>query len=111
MWGALVRQVWGKTDANSNKTKASPLALQPIAVYQLKDGWYVSNGEMALSYNWQEKEWLVPLGIRLGKTIKGREKGIWNVYAEYRTNIVYKDWPGAAAKNIIRIQASYTFTK
>ena len=110
MWGVLVRQVWGKTDANSNKVLASPLALQPIAVYQLNDGWYLSNGESAIAYNWQKNEWLVPLGIRLGKTIKDRKGGTWNMYGEYRTNVVYKDWPGAAAKNIFRISASYTFS-
>jgi hypothetical protein len=110
MWGVLVRQVWGKTDPNSNKVLASPFALQPIAVYQLTDGWYLSNGESAIAYNWQKNEWLVPLGIRLGKTIKDRKGGIWNMYGEYRTNVVYKDWPGSAAKNIIRISASYTFS-
>ena len=110
MWGALVRQVWGKTNPNSNKIFASPFALQPIAVYQLNDGWYLSNGESAIAYNWQKNEWLVPLGIRLGKTIKDRKGGTWNMYGEYRTNVVYKDWPGSAAKNIIRISASYTFS-
>jgi hypothetical protein len=110
MWGVLVRQVWGETDPNSNKIIASPFALQPIAVYQLKDGWYLSNGESAIAYNWQKNEWLVPLGIRLGKTIKDRKGGTWNMYGEYRTNVVYKDWPGAAAKNIFRISASYTFS-
>ncbi|MDH3901738.1 MAG: hypothetical protein OEU84_00125 [Xanthomonadales bacterium] len=109
MWGVLIRQVWGKTDPNSNKVLASPFALQPIAVYQLSDGWYLSNGESAIAYNWQKNEWLVPLGIRLGKTIKDRKGGTWNMYGEYRTNVVYKDWPGAAAKNIFRISASYTF--
>ena len=110
MWGVLIRQVWGKTDPNSNKVLASPFALQPIAVYQLSDGWYLSNGESAIAYNWQKNEWLVPLGIRLGKTIKDRKGGTWNMYGEYRTNVVYKDWPGSAAKNIIRISASYTFS-
>jgi len=109
MWGVLIRQVWGKTDPNSNSTIASPFALQPIVVYQLNDGWYLSNGESPIAYNWQKNEWLVPLGIRLGKTIKDRRGGIWNAYAEYRTNVVYKDWPGAAASDIVRISASYTF--
>jgi hypothetical protein len=109
MWGVLLRQVWGKTDPNRDKILASPFALQPIAVYQLKDGWYLSNGESAIAYNWQKNEWLVPLGIRLGKTINDRKGGTWNMYGEYRTNVVYKDWPGAAAKNIFRISASYTF--
>jgi len=111
MWGVLMRQVWGKTDPNSNKVIASALALQPIVVYQLNDGWYLSNGESPIAYHWQEKEWLVPLGIRLGKTIKDRRGGTWNAYAEYRTNVVYKDWPGAAASDIIRISASYTFAR
>ena len=111
MWGVLVRQVWGKTDPNSNSTIASPLALQPIVVYQLNDGWYISNGESPIAYNWQKNEWLVPLGFRLGKTIKDKRGGIWNAYAEYRTNVVYKDWPGAAASDIVRISASYTFAR
>ena len=110
MWGFLLRQVWGKTDPKSNKIIASALALQPILVYQLKDGWYISNGESPIAYNWQEKEWLVPIGLRLGKTIKDKRGGIWNAYAEYRTNVIYKDWPGSAASDIIRISASYTFS-
>lgn len=110
MWGVLIRQVWGKTDANSNKVISSPFALQPIAVYQLKNSWYLSNGESAIAYNWQKNRWLVPLGIRLGKTIKDKKGGTWNMYGEYRTNVVYKNWLGAAAKNILRISASYTFS-
>ena len=109
MWGVLLRQVWGKTDPNSNDIIASPFALQPIVVLQLKNNWYISNGESAIAYHWQEKEWLVPMGFRLGRTFKDKEGGTWNAYAEYRTNVVYKDWPGSAASDIIRISASYTF--
>jgi len=111
MWGILLRQVWGKTDPNSNEVIASALAVQPIVVYQLKDGWYISNGESPIAYHWQENEFLIPLGFRLGKTIQDKRGGTWNAYAEYRTNVVYKDWPGAAASDIIRISASYTFGK
>ena len=109
MWGVLLRQVWGKTNANNNDTEASPLALQPIVVYQLNKGWYISNGESPIAYNWKAKEFLIPMGFRLGKTMKDGKGGIWNAYAEYRTNVVYEDWPGAAASDIIRISASYTF--
>ena len=110
MWGFLVRQVWGKTDPNSNKVLASALAIQPLAVYTLKDGWYISNGESPMAYHWQENEWLIPLGFRLGKTFGDKKGGTWNLYGEYRTNIVYKDWPGSAASDIIRISGSYTFS-
>ncbi|WP_415406850.1 hypothetical protein ACLHDG_13965 [Sulfurovum sp. CS9] len=109
MWGALLRQVWGKTDPNSDSYIASAFVFQPIAVYKLDESWYVSNGESPIAYHWQDKEFLVPLGIRLGKTIPDDKGGIWNAYAEYRTNVVYKDWQGAAASDIIRINVSYTF--
>ena len=109
MWGALLRQVWGQTDPNSNTYLPSALVVQPIAVYKLDESWYISNGESPIAYHWQDKEFLVPFGIRLGKTIGDDKGGTWNVYGEYRTNIVYKDWKGAAAKDIIRINASYTF--
>jgi len=111
MWGVLLRQVWGKTNPHNHKVVASALAVQPIVVYQLKDGWYISNGESPISYHWQKNEFLVPLGFRLGKTIKDKKGGIWNMYGEYRTNVVYKDWPGAAASDIVRISASYTFAR
>jgi hypothetical protein len=109
MWGVLLRQVWGKTDPNSNKSLASPFAFQPIVIYQLNDGWYLGNGESPIAYNWQKNEILVPLGIRLGRAIKLKSGGTLNMYGEYRTNIIYKNWSGAAGKNIIRISASYTF--
>ena len=109
MWGVLLRQVWGKTDPNSDSYIASAFVLQPIAVYAFDEGWYVSNGEAPIAYHWQDKEFLVPLGLRLGKTFKNDTGGIWNVYAEYRTNVVYKNWNGAVAKDIVRINASYTF--
>ena len=110
LWGILLRQVWGKTDPNSNKVIASALAVQPIAIFQLKDRWYISNGESPIAYHWQKKEFLIPLGFRLGRTFPDKRGGIWNAYAEYRTNVVYKDWPGSAASDIIRISASYTFS-
>lgn len=111
MWGVLLRQVWGKTDPNSDSVIASPFVVQPIAIYKLDESWYVSNGEAPISYSWQDKEFLVPLGLRIGKTIPNESgTGIWNAYLEYRTNVVYKDWNGAAQSDIIRINASYTFT-
>lgn len=109
MWGTLIRQVWGKTNPNKNSYVASAFVFQPIAVYKLDESWYISNGESPIAYNWQDKTFLVPLGFRLGKTIGDDKGGTWNVYGEYRTNILYKNWKGAAAKDIIRINASYTF--
>ena len=107
LWGVLVQQVWGKTKADSASVYASPIAIQPFAVYSLSDKWYISNGEAPWSFNWQAKEWLIPLGVRVGRLFK-TNKGTWNAYAEYRAPIVWKDWPGAVAEDTVRIQVSYT---
>jgi hypothetical protein len=59
------------------------------------------------SFNWQEKQWLIPMGIRVGRLFKSR-KGVWNAYMEYRWPIVWKDWPGAVAEDTLRLQVSFT---
>ena len=107
LWGVLVQQVWGKTKANSDSVFASPIAIQPFAVYSINDNWYISNGESPWSFNWQQKEWLIPMGVRVGRLFK-TGKGVWNAYAEYRWPIVWKDWPGAVAENTVRLQVSFT---
>jgi hypothetical protein len=107
LWGVLLQQVWGQTKANSDSVYASPIAIQPFATYSIDDNWYVSNGEAPWAYNWQEKEWLIPMGVRVGRLFKTR-KGTWNGYVEYRWPIEWKDWPGAVAEDTVRVQVSYT---
>ena len=77
------------------------------AYESIDDNWYVSNGEAPWAYNWQEKEWLIPMGVRVGRLFKTR-KGTWNGYVEYRWPIEWKDWPGAVAEDTVRVQVSYT---
>ena len=107
LWGVLVQQVWGQTKANSDSVYASPIAIQPFATYSINDNWYISNGEAPWAFNWQKKEWLIPMGVRVGRLFKSR-KGVWNAYMEYRWPIVWKDWPGAVAENTFRVQVSFT---
>jgi hypothetical protein len=107
LWGILIQQVWGETKANSDSVYASPIAVQPFATYSINDNWYISNGEAPMAFNCQKKEWLIPMGIRVGRLFKTR-KGTWNGYLEYRWPIVWKDWPGAVAENTVRVQVSYT---
>jgi hypothetical protein len=33
----------------------------------------------------------------------------WNLYGEYRTTVVYKDWAGSALKDAFRINLPYAF--
>jgi len=49
----------------------------------------------------------VPIGVRFGKVIV-KEKGSWNIYAEYQTSLIYKSYPGPAVENSYRFNVSYT---
>jgi hypothetical protein len=108
MYGFLIQQLWGKTNpTDENDIVASPITLQPVLNYTLSKGFYVNIGETALSYNWQAKAWLVPIGIRFGKLWVG-DRTTWNLYGEYRTAVIYEDWPGSVIQNAFRINVSYT---
>ena len=78
-----------------------------MALYQFSDTWYLGNGDMVIRYNWQERAWIVPLGLRIGKLFV-REKDAFNVYLEYQTSVIYKDWPGSAPSNTLRVNVGYT---
>jgi hypothetical protein len=109
-YGALLTQTWQSIDpvalpAGSSDT--NPLGIAPIVNYLLGGGWYVSNGDMIIQYDWDSKEWKIPIGVRIGK-VSVKEKGTWNYYFEYQTSALYKDWPGSAVENSYRFNVSYT---
>jgi hypothetical protein len=108
MTGFLIQQAWGKTDqSNPDAHVASPIAIQPVFNYSLPNLFYLNIGETAFSYNWHAKEWLVPLGVRFGRLWIG-DSSTWNFYGEYRTTVVYENWPGSAYKHAFRLNVSYT---
>lgn len=44
--------------------------IQPIAAYQLGQGWSLSLGDLQWAYDWTEGEWLsLPVGLQLGKVL------------------------------------------
>ena len=109
-YGALATQSWQSIDpvalpAGSSDT--NPLGIAPILNYRLGKGWYVSNGDMVIQYDWDSGEWKIPIGVRVGKVVL-KEKGSWNYYFEYQTSAVYKDWSGPAVKNSYRFNVTYT---
>jgi hypothetical protein len=105
--GILVQQVWGQIRPDSDVVVANPITIQPVFNYALPKAFYLNIGETALSYDWHTEQWLIPIGIRFGKLFIG-EKDTWNVYLEYRTSVVYKDWLGSALKDALRLNVSYT---
>ena len=107
-YGLLFTQSWNDTDKTMpDKSGAAPLGIAPIVNYKLSNGWYLSNGDMTIRWDWDASALYVPIGIRVGKVFVS-EKSSWNFYGEYQTSLVYSDWPGSAVENSFRINATYT---
>ncbi|MGB3564161.1 MAG: hypothetical protein WBC09_14025, partial [Thermoanaerobaculia bacterium] len=56
---------------------------------------------------WDSGEIYVPGAIRFGKVLVN-EKSSWNIYGEYRTSLIYKNWQGSAVKNSYRFNVTYS---
>jgi hypothetical protein len=101
----LLQQVWRKPN-NGTETKASPLAINLIAVYQLGNGWYIGNGDFVINYDWDNGSFFVPFGLRLGKAFIG-DKSTWNAYVEYASSLLYDEWKGPVADHSWRVNVQY----
>ena len=108
--GLLFTQSWRgivPTALPPGDSDANPLGIAPIITYQLGKGFYASNGDMVLLYDWNSKNLYAPIGLRLGKVIINRNSSTWNLYAEYQTSLIYKSYPGPAVKDLVRLNVSY----
>ena len=109
-YGALLTQSWRSIDPQAlpaGTSDTNPLGIAPIINYRLGGGWYVSNGDQIIQYDWDSKKFKIPLGLRVGKVLV-KEKGTWNYYFEYQTSAVYDSWPGSAVENSYRFNVTYT---
>ena len=109
-YGVLMTQSWRSIDPQAlpaGTSDTNPIGIAPIVNYRLGSGWYISNGDMVIQYDWDSSEWKVPIGVRFGRVLV-KEKGSWNYYFEYQTSAVYKDWPGPAVENSYRFNVTYT---
>jgi hypothetical protein len=101
----LLQQTWQERN-NTSATYANPLGINLILVYQLGDGWYIGNGDFVILYNWQDKAFRVPFGVRLGKAFISPGT-TWNFYVEYSTGLYYDDWQGSVPGHAIRVNAQF----
>ncbi len=115
MVGLLLQQTWGRRDVydleqgvpiDEVETGANPLVINPILTLQLAKGWYVATNDLAAQYSWEFGGWKVPVGLRLGYVLV-QPKASWNFYVEYASDLATDDYPGAAAKDKIRVNVSY----
>ena len=110
-YGLLMTQSFRAVDPNQQlppgKSNTNPLGVAPILNYKIAKGWYVSNGDMVIQYDWDSGAVYMPIALRVGKVVV-KAKHSWNFYGEYRTSLIYKDWEGSAVKNSYRINATYS---
>ncbi len=109
-YGFLATQSWRAVDPVAlppSESDTQPLGLAPFLNYQLGNGWFVGNGDMTVRYDWDSKEWYVPIGVRFGRVIVNPNSS-FNIYAEYQTSLVYDNYPGPAVENSFRINFTLT---
>ena len=103
----LLQQTWSKDPSpDSDETKASPLGINAIVVYQLGNGFYIGNGDFVIKYDWYNGGWSVPLRLRLGKAWIS-PKTTWNAYIEYGTTAKISSWQGAIPNHTLRINVQF----
>ena len=110
-YGLLLTQSFRAIDPDMlppGTSDTNPLGIAPFVNYRLgSNGLYVQTADIVALYDWNTKKFYLPFGARFGK-VWVLEKASWNLYGEYRTSAIYKDWEGAAVKNSYRINLSYT---
>lgn len=110
-YGLLFSQSWRAVDPNTlspGESDVNPLGIAPFLAYRFgSTGFYLQTADIVANYDWVSKKFYLPVGARFGK-VWVFEKSSLNVYAEYRTSAIYKNWEGAAVKNSYRFNVTYT---
>ena len=110
-YGLLFTQSWRSIDPSAlpaGQSDANPLGIAPFLNYRFgTSGIYVQTADMVALYDWNTEGFYLPIGLRLGK-VWVLDKASINVYGEYLTSAIYKDWEGSAVKNSYRFNVSYT---
>ena len=110
-YGLLFTQSFRAVDPNAlapGTSNINPLGIAPFLAYRFgTTGLYLQTADIVALYDWDSGGFYLPMGARFGK-VWVWEKASLNVYAEYRTSLIYKNWNGSAVKNSYRLNVSYT---
>lgn len=110
-YGLLFTQSFRAIDPNTlpaGTSDANPLGIAPFLAYRFgSTGIYLQTADIVALYDWDTGGFYLPIGLRFGK-VWVFDKGSLNVYGEYRTSLIYKNWKGSAVKNSYRLNISYT---
>jgi len=110
-YGLLFTQTFRSIDPNAlppGESDINPLGIAPFLNYRFgKTGLYLQTADIVALYDWDSSKFYLPMGARFGK-VWVWEKASLNVYGEYKTSMIYKNWNGSAVKNSYRLNVSYT---
>jgi len=110
-YGLLFTQSWRAVDPNAlspGESDLNPLGIAPFIAYRFgSTGLYLQTADIVANYDWKGGGFYLPIGLRFGK-VWVFDKGSLNVYGEYRTSAIYKNWEGSAVKNSYRLNVSYS---
>jgi len=110
-YGLLFTQTFRSIDPNAlppGESDINPLGIAPFLNYRFgKTGLYLQTADIVALYDWDSSKFYLPMGARFGK-VWVWEKASLNVYGEYKTSMIYKNWKGSAVKNSYRLNVSYT---
>lgn len=110
-YGLLLTQSWRSIDPMAlppGQSDTNPLGIAPFVNYRFgSSGLYLQTADIVAQYDWDSGSFYLPIGLRFGK-VWVMEKSSVNLYGEYRTSAIYKDWSGPAVKNSYRLNVSYT---
>lgn len=110
-YGLLFTQSFRAVDPRTlpaGTSDTNPLGIAPFLAYRFgTTGIYAQTADIVALYSWDKKQFYLPIGARFGK-VWVFEKSSLNVYGEYRTSLIYKNWDGSAVKNSYRINVTYT---
>lgn len=110
-YGLLFTQTWRSIDPVAlppGQSDTNPLGIAPFVNYRFgSSGLYLQTADIVAQYDWDSGSFYLPFGLRFGK-VWVMEKSSVNLYGEYRTSAIYKNWSGPAVKNSYRLNVSYT---
>lgn len=105
-WGVLGWQVWSFA-GDSDREDVSKLSFQPILTRHFDKGWYAGTVDVPWTYNWETSDWVLPLGLKIGRVVKIGKRPV-NLFAEVYGSPTND---GASPKLSFKLNLTFLFPK
>jgi hypothetical protein len=105
-WGILGWQLWSFA-GDSDRKNVSQLSVQPFLVKHFSKGWYAGTQDVPWTYDFNAKDWTVPLGVKVGRVTRIGKRPINAFIGVYGNPVDTKGSPAWTAK----VGISFLFPK